>query len=121
MSKLKPVTPGELLLKEHLKSMGMSQYRLAREIGVPTKRIGEIVAGKRSITTDTNLRLCNFSAYSNRYWLCAQTAHDTEVAEQKMGSEKNQALDHCCGSKMTLQPTAVLTTTELDVGIKQFN
>ena len=86
MSKLKPVTPGELLFEEYLKPMGLSQFRLAKEIGVPAQRIGEIVAGKRSITADTDLRLCKFFGLSNGYWLRAQTAHDTEVAERKMGS-----------------------------------
>jgi addiction module HigA family antidote len=61
MRKLKPVTPGELLLEEFLRPMGISQYRLAKEIGVPAQRIGGIVAGKRSITADTDLRLCRFS------------------------------------------------------------
>jgi len=61
MRKLRPVTPGELLLEEFLKPMGISQYRLAKEIGVPAQRIGDIVAGKRAITADTDLRLCRFS------------------------------------------------------------
>jgi addiction module HigA family antidote len=86
MRKLKPVTPGELLLEEFLKPMGISQYRLAKEIGVPAQRIGEIVAGKRAITADTDLRLCRFFGLSNGYWLRAQVAHDTEVAERTMGA-----------------------------------
>lgn len=86
MDMLKPVTPGELLLEEFLKPMGISQYRLAKEVGVPAQRISEIVAGKRSITADTDLRLCRFFGLSNGYWLRAQVAHDTEVAERKMGS-----------------------------------
>jgi addiction module HigA family antidote len=81
MPKLKPVTPGELLLEEFLKPMGLSQYRLAKEIGVPAQRIGQIVAGKRAIRADTDLRLCRFFALSNGYWLRAQAAYDTEVAE----------------------------------------
>jgi len=85
MSKLKPVTPGELLLEEFLKPMGISQYRLAKEIGVPAQRIGDIVAGKRSVTADTDLRLCRFFGLSNGYWLRAQAAHDTEVAEYALG------------------------------------
>ena len=86
MIQLKPVTPGELLLEEFLKPMGLSQYRLAKEIDVPAQRISEIVAGKRSITADTDLRLSRFFGLSNGYWLRAQAAHDTEVAERKMGS-----------------------------------
>lgn len=84
MKKLKPVTPGEILLEEFLKPMALSQYRLAKEIDVPAQRISEIVAGKRSITADTDLRLCRFFSLSNGYWLRAQVAHDTEVAEHKL-------------------------------------
>ena len=84
MSKLKPVTPGEILLEEFLKPMGLSQYRLAKEVGVPPQRISEIVAGKRAITADTDLRLCRFFGLSNGYWLRAQAAHDTEVAERRL-------------------------------------
>ena len=71
---------GEILLEEFLVPMGLSQYRLAKEIGVPAQRISEIVAGKRSITADTDLRLCRFFGLSNGYWLRAQAAHDTTVA-----------------------------------------
>lgn len=81
MRKISPVTPGELLREEFLLPMGVSQYRLAKEIGVPAQRIGEIVAGKRAITADTDLRLCRFFGLSNGYWLRAQCAYDTEVAE----------------------------------------
>lgn len=85
MSKLNPVTPGELLLEEFLKPMGLSQYRLAKEIDVPAQRISEIVAGKRAVTADTDLRLCRFFGLSSGYWLRAQAAFDTEVAEREMG------------------------------------
>jgi addiction module HigA family antidote len=85
MKKLAPVTPGELLLEEFLKPMKISQYRLAKEIGVPAQRISEIVHGKRSITADTDLRLCRFFGLSKGYWLRAQAAHDTEVAERTLG------------------------------------
>jgi len=81
MAKLPPVTPGELLREEFLVPMGISQYRLAKEIGVPAQRISEITAGKRAITADTDLRLCRFFGLSSGYWLRAQAAHDTEVAE----------------------------------------
>jgi antitoxin HigA-1 len=87
MSKLKPVTPGELLLEEFLKPMGITQYRLAKEIGVPAQRIGQIVLGKRAIRADTDLRLCRFFGLSNGYWLRAQAAYDTEVAERALGRE----------------------------------
>ena len=85
MKKLDPVTPGELLLEEFLKPMGISQYRLAKEIGVPAQRIGEVVLGKRSVTADTDLRLCRFFGLSNGYWLRAQAAYDTEMAERTLG------------------------------------
>jgi addiction module HigA family antidote len=85
MRKLKPVTPGELLREEFLIPMGISQYRLAKEIGVPPQRISEIVAGKRAVTADTDLRLCRFFSLSNGYWLRAQAAFDTEVAEASLG------------------------------------
>jgi addiction module HigA family antidote len=84
MSKLDPVTPGILLKEEFLVPMGLSQYRLAKEINVPAQRISEIVAGKRAITADTDLRLCRFFGLSSGYWLRAQAAHDTEVAERKL-------------------------------------
>jgi addiction module HigA family antidote len=90
MKKLLPVTPGELLLEEFLRPMGISQYRLAKEIGVPAQRIGEIVAGKRSVTADTDLRLCRFFGLSNGYWLRAQVAHDTEVAERALAIQLKQ-------------------------------
>ncbi|NJD18317.1 MAG: HigA family addiction module antidote protein [Gemmatimonadetes bacterium] len=84
MMRLPPVTPGELLREEFLKPMGITQYRLAMEIGVPAQRIGEIVAGRRAITADTDLRLCRFFGLSNGYWLRAQAAHDTEVAQEAL-------------------------------------
>lgn len=84
MQKLDPITPGELLREEFLKPMGISQYRLAKEINVPAQRISEIVAGKRAITADTDLRLCRFFGLSNGYWLRAQAAYDTEVAEDAL-------------------------------------
>lgn len=85
MRKLPPVTPGELLMEEFLKPMGISQYRLAKEIGVPAQRIGEIVAGKRAITADTDLRLCRFFGLSDGYWLRGQVRYDTEMAKDALG------------------------------------
>jgi addiction module HigA family antidote len=87
MKKLAPVTPGELLLEEFLVPMGLSQYRLAKEIGVPAQRISEIVAGKRAVSADSDLRLCRFFGLSNGYWLRAQAAYDTEVAEESLAEE----------------------------------
>lgn len=84
MATIKPVTPGELLLEEFLVPMELSQYRLAKAIDVPAQRIGEIVAGKRAITADTDLRLCRFFGLSNGYWLRAQVAYDTEVVAKTL-------------------------------------
>jgi addiction module HigA family antidote len=90
MTKLDPITPGEILLEEFLKPMGISQYRLAKEIGVPAQRISQIVSNKRSITADTDLRLCRFFSLSNGYWLRAQAAYDTEVTKQTLGPSLNK-------------------------------
>lgn len=84
---LDPVTPGELLSEEFLKPMGLSQYRLAKEIGVPAQRIGQIVLGRRSITADTDLRLCRFFGLTDGYWLRAQEAYDLEIARRKLAPE----------------------------------
>jgi antitoxin HigA-1 len=84
--KLPPVTPGEILLEDFLKPMGLSQYRLAKEIGVPQRRIGEIVAGKRAITVDTGLRLARFFGMNDRFWVGLQTDYDT-VREKEVLSE----------------------------------
>jgi len=82
--KLKPVSPGEMLAEEFLKPLGMSNYRLAKEIGVPAQRIGEIVAGKRGITADTDLRLCRFFGLSDGWWLRLKADYDTEVAKASL-------------------------------------
>jgi addiction module HigA family antidote len=82
-----PVTPGELLWEEFLVPMGLSRYRLAKEIGVPAQRIGDIVIRKRTVTADTDLRLCRFFGLSDGYWLRAQAAHDIEIAQTRMADE----------------------------------
>ncbi|MDX1587421.1 MAG: HigA family addiction module antitoxin [Oleiphilaceae bacterium] len=87
MRNINAVTPGELLKEEFLGPMGISQYRLAKEIGVPAQRIGQIIAGKRSITADTDLRLCRFFGLSNGYWLRAQVAYDTEITEDALADQ----------------------------------
>ena len=97
MRKLDPVTPGELLKEEFLEPMGITQYRLAKEIEVPAQRIGAIVSGKRAISADTDLRLCRFFGLSNGYWLRAQAAYDTEIAEEAL-SETLKAIRPWQGS-----------------------
>ena len=84
MSRLAPITPGEILKEEFLLPMGISRYRLAKEIDVPAQRIGAIVAGRTAITADTDLSLCRFFGLSSGYWPRAQEAHDTEVAEREL-------------------------------------
>ncbi len=85
--KLAPVSPGELLWEEFMSPMALTRYRVAKEIGVPPQRIGDIVSGKRSISADTDLRLCTFFGLSAGYFSRAQLAFDLEVAEDKLQSE----------------------------------
>ncbi len=82
-----PITPGEILKEEFLESLGLSQYRLAKEIGVPAGRIGQIIANKRAITADTDLRLCKFFGLPEGYWLRAQAAYDIDVAAHELADE----------------------------------
>jgi len=81
---LKPIHPGEVLLEEFLKPMGLSQNRLALDIGVPPRRINEIVLGKRSITADTALRLARYFGMSPQFWLGLQMDYDLDVAEDDL-------------------------------------
>jgi len=81
--KIEPITPGELLNEEFLLPLGITKYRIAKEIGVPAQRIGEIVAGKRSITADTDLRLCKYFELASGYWLSVQNKYDTEITRKK--------------------------------------
>ncbi|MHB8772675.1 MAG: HigA family addiction module antitoxin [Syntrophales bacterium] len=77
-------TPGEILLEEFLKPMGITQYRLAKEIGVSQRRIGEIIAGKRAVTVDTGLRLSRFFGTSDGFWVGLQTDYDTAQAKDAL-------------------------------------
>jgi addiction module HigA family antidote len=79
-----PVSPGEMLEEEFLKPLGLTKYRLAKDIGVPAQRIGEIVSGKRAITADTDLRLCRYFGLSDGWWLRGQVAYDTAVAKEAL-------------------------------------
>jgi addiction module HigA family antidote len=85
--KLPPIHPGEILLEEFLEPMGISQYRLAKDISVPPRRINEIVHGKRSITADTALRLSRFFGTSERFWLNLQVRYDLEVGKDRLGGD----------------------------------
>ena len=82
--KIEPVHPGEILSEEFLKPLGISQYRLAKDIKVPARRVNEIVHGKRSISADTALRLSRYFNLSERFWLNLQARHDLEVEKDKL-------------------------------------
>jgi antitoxin HigA-1 len=84
---LLPVSPGEMLEVEFLIPLGMTKYRLAKSIGVPAQRVGDIIAGKRGITADTDLRLCRLFGLSDGWWLRLQVSYDTTIAKRKMSSE----------------------------------
>ena len=80
-----PIHPGEILLEEFLVPMGISQYRLAKDITVPARRINEIVHHKRGISADTALRLARYFATSERFWLNLQTRYELEVEKDRLG------------------------------------
>lgn len=82
---LPPVHPGEVLLEEFLTPLDLSQYRLAKDIGVPPRRINEIVHGKRAITADTALRLARYFGTSARFWLNLQAQYDLDVQSDILG------------------------------------
>ena len=84
-TKLAPVHPGEILLEEFLEPMGVSQYRLAKDITVPPRRINEIVHGKRAVTADTALRLSRYFGTSDRFWLNLQASFDLDVRRDVLG------------------------------------
>jgi len=82
--KLPPIHPGEILLEEFLKPMELSQYRLAKDISVPARRINEIVHGKRSVSPDTALRLARYFGLSERFWMNLQTRYDLEIEKDRL-------------------------------------
>jgi antitoxin HigA-1 len=83
--KLPPIHPGEILLEEFLKPMGISQYRLAKDISVPARRINEIVHGKRAISADTALRLARYFGLSEQFWMNLQASYDLEITKDRLG------------------------------------
>ena len=87
MRTVPPVSPGEMLEEEFLKPLGLTKYRLAKDIGVPAQRIGEIVSGKRSVTADTDLRLCRYFGLSDGWWLRGQAAYDVAIAREALHKE----------------------------------
>ena len=79
-----PIHPGEILFEDFLKPLGITQYRLAKSIGVPQRRIGEIVAGKRAVTADTALRLARFFGTDAQSWVNLQAHYDLEIARERL-------------------------------------
>jgi len=102
MERLSPVHPGEVLLEDFMKPLGLSQYRVAKDIGVPTLRISQIVRGQRSITADTALRLARYFGTSAAVWLRLQARYDLEIAETKMAKRINREVKVL----QTTQPSA---------------
>jgi antitoxin HigA-1 len=88
--KLPPVHPGEILLEDFLRPLGISQYRLAKSLGVPAQRVHDLVHGRRGITGDTALRLARFFGMEAQFWMNLQARHDLEVASDALGDR----LDH---------------------------
>jgi addiction module HigA family antidote len=87
MKKLPPVHPGEILLEDFMKPLGLSQYRVAMDIGVAPLRISQIVRGKRAITADTALRLARYFGTTPGIWLRLQARYDLEVAQNRFGEQ----------------------------------
>jgi len=90
IKKMEPVHPGEILLEEFLKPLGLSQNRLALDIRVPARRINEIVLGKRGITPDTALRLAKYFRMSPQFWLGLQLDYELDIAEDELSEKINQ-------------------------------
>ena len=82
---MRPIHPGEVLMKEFLEPMGVTQYRLAKDLSVPPRRINEIVHGKRAVTADTALRLSRYFGTSERFWMNLQTRYDMELQKDLLG------------------------------------
>jgi antitoxin HigA-1 len=87
-----PVHPGEILREEFLDPMGISQYRLAKDISVPPRRINEVVRGQRSITADTALRLARYFGTSERFWLNLQIRYDLELEKDRLGDRLDREI-----------------------------
>ncbi|MFH1266782.1 MAG: HigA family addiction module antitoxin [Planctomycetota bacterium] len=90
--KLDPIHPGEILLEEFLAPMGISQYRLAKDICVPPRRINEIVRSQRAITADTALRLARYFRTTERFWLNLQTRYDLELQKDRLGDRLDREI-----------------------------
>ncbi len=93
-----PIHPGEILLEEFLKPIGISQYRLAKDTHVDPRRINEIVLGKRAITADTALRLSRYFSTSERFWLNLQARYDLEMRKDQLGDRLEQEVKVLSGA-----------------------
>jgi addiction module HigA family antidote len=105
-NKFAPVHPGEILLEEFLKPMGISQYKLAKDISVHPRRINEIVHGQRSISADTALRLSRYFGLSERFWLNLQARYDLEVEKDRLGERLKDEVKILAVSQTTQQAHA---------------
>ncbi len=103
MKTLPPIHPGEILLEDFMKPLGLSQYRVAKDIGVPPLRISQIVRGKRSITADTAMRLGRYFETSSSVWFRLQARYDLEVAEALMAKRIKREVK-ILNRKKTIQP-----------------
>lgn len=88
--KISPIHPGEILQEEFLHPFGVSQYRLAKDVGVPARRINEVVRGLRAVSADTALRLARYFGTSDRFWLNLQARYDLEIEKDRLGSRLQQ-------------------------------
>ena len=88
--RLPPVHPGEVLLEEFLEPLGLTQYRVAKDLSVPARRINEIVHGTRAVSADTALRLARYFGTSDRFWLNLQAAYDLDVERDRLGKRLQQ-------------------------------
>jgi addiction module HigA family antidote len=102
---LSPIHPGEVLLEDFMKPLGLSQYRLAHDLGIAPIRVSQIVHGQRSITTDTALRLARYFGTSATVWLRLQVRYDLEVAEKELGDRIRREV-------IVFHPTASTTPTK---------
>jgi len=103
---LLPVHPGEILLEEFIRPLGISQYRLAKDTNVPARRINEIVLGQRSISADTALRLARFFGTSEMFWLNLQARYDVDVQKDRLGDRLRREVVHFTPSARPRQVSA---------------
>lgn len=103
MTTIAPVTPGEMLQEEFLKPLGLTPYRVAKDIDVPVTRIYDIVAGKRSVTAETDLLLCRYFGLSDGWWLALQAHHDTHLARRQL-STRLAKIHRCALIEQTFAP-----------------